>query len=61
MLIINNHKNETKTGTKKKSLDKETIEYLKNGLDEYLLTSKQGKIIKILLHFQKHLRKDLII
>ena len=42
MLIINNHKNETKTGTKKVLLDKETIKYLKNGLDEYLVSSKQG-------------------
>ena len=43
VLIINNHKNEKKTGTKKILLHKETIEYLKNGLDEYLITSKQGK------------------
>ena len=43
VLIINNHKNETKTGIKKILLHKETIEYLKNGLDEYLITSKQGK------------------
>jgi hypothetical protein len=35
VLIINNHKNETKTGTKKVLFDKETIQYLKNGLDEY--------------------------
>ena len=43
VLIINNHKNETKTGTKKILLHKETIEYLKNGLDKSLITSKQEK------------------
>jgi len=43
MLIINNHKNETNAGTKKNLLDKETIEYLKNGLDKSLITSKQEK------------------
>jgi len=43
VLIIKQSQNETKTGTKKILLHKETIEYLKNGLDEYLLTSKQGK------------------
>ena len=57
MLIINNHKNETNAGTKKILLDKETIDYLKNGLDQYLISSKQGKPYLTSSSFSKAFKK----
>jgi integrase len=56
-LIINDHKIESKTGTKTIILHKETIDNLKNGLDEYLISNKEGKPYLTSSSFSKAFKK----